>query len=79
MDFPKWAMEDGEVLANLIYDKLVEKGTLSIDEVFEIYDNCGFSILRKTEGATWKILNQKVERIKDENNRIAFKLKEVKS
>lgn len=75
MDFPKWAEEDGEKLANLIYDKLLEKGILKMYEVLDIYDNCGFPVLRKTEGACWKILNPKIERTKDENNRMAFKLK----
>lgn len=76
MDFPKWALEDGEKLANLIFDRLLEEGILRVDEVFDIYDTCGFPILRKTEGACWRILNPKIERVKDEDNRMAFKLRE---
>ena len=71
-----WSEEDGRKLANLIYEKLLEKGTLKMYEVFDIYDSSGLDIFRMTESACWKILNPKIERIKDENNRMAFKLKE---
>lgn len=77
MDFPKWAEEDGEKLANIIYEKLVEKGELHMNDIFNIYDTCGFHVLRKTEGVTWRILNSKsdVERIKDEKGFLTFALR----
>lgn len=76
MDFPKWARDDGEKLANLIYEKLKEKEVLGDNEVYNVYDNCGFPIFRKTEGVAWGILNPKIERFKDENNKTFFRLKE---
>lgn len=80
MEFPRWAVEDGGKLANLIYEKLVEKGELNMNEIFNIYDTCGFDIFRKTEGVTWRILNSKpdVERIKDEKGNLTFNLRLVK-
>jgi hypothetical protein len=76
MDIPNWVRKDGERLANSIYEKLVEKGELSNDEILHIYDACGFSsIFRKTEGVAWGILNAKtdVERVRDGKDRLSLK------
>lgn len=68
MDFPKWAYRDGENLANIIYENLLEKGELTINEILDIYDTCDFPILKKTEGACWAILY--AMNVKRENGRV---------
>lgn len=73
MDFPHWAREDGEVLANEIYKALTKKenGELSFNEILDVYDSMTFPVFRKTEGATWEILNTNVE-IQRIDRRIAW-------
>ena len=76
MNFPKWAEEDGKKLADLILEALHKKEILTFDDIFNIYDNCGFSVMRKTEGVAWRIINPQVERIIDEDEIIVFRLKD---
>lgn len=53
--------EDGERLAKLIYQKLLESETGKIGhaEISSVYDNLDFPLLRKSEWFTWKWIDEK--------------------